>query len=484
MSIIFNKKTKIIATYGPACKSTKVIENLIKNGTDLFRLNMSHNDDATELSGIVKNIRKTAKKLDKHIGIFCDLQGPKIRLGEFENGSAILKDNQFVTLTSRKIKCSDKKMYVDYEHIANDVKIGDVVFIDDGKLSLTVTKIEGTDVICKINIGGKVSNHKGVNFPHTVLSIPAFTEKDKRDALTGIKLGVDYIALSFVSTKYDVISFKEYLFNSGGKSIKIISKIEKKQAIENHVGIIEESDAIMVARGDLGVEVGLENVPKLQKQIIQECNSKIKPVIVATQMLESMIQSNTATRAEVSDIANAIYDNCDAVMLSGETAVGTDPANVVKVMNEICAAADNHLIEMKQKTVMFRKKIFEFDTVATSICKAADQIAEENNARVVMSFTSSGNTPLIASKINSTIPIISPTDDEIICRRMSLYKGVTPMMMPKMYSDIQRWTDMIKIAVRHALNLEWVSKGDRIVVTAGIPIGKSNGINSIRIINI
>ena len=329
MSIIFNKKTKIIATYGPACKSTKVIENLIKNGTDLFRLNMSHNDDATELSGIVKNIRKTAKKLDKHIGIFCDLQGPKIRLGEFENGSAILKDNQFVTLTSRKIKCSDKKMYVDYEHIANDVKIGDVVFIDDGKLSLTVTKIEGTDVICKINIGGKVSNHKGVNFPHTVLSIPAFTEKDKRDALTGIKLGVDYIALSFVSTKYDVISFKEYLFNSGGKSIKIISKIEKKQAIENHVGIIEESDAIMVARGDLGVEVGLENVPKLQKQIIQECNSKIKPVIVATQMLESMIQSNTATRAEVSDIANAIYDNCDAVMLSGETAVGTDPANVV-----------------------------------------------------------------------------------------------------------------------------------------------------------
>ena len=484
MSTIFNKKTKIIATYGPACSNIKVIESLIKNGTDLFRLNMSHNSDEKELVSIVKNIRKSAKKLDRHVGIFCDLQGPKIRLGEFENGSAILKEKDTITLTAENIKCTNKKMYVDYHNIANDVKIGDVVFIDDGKLSLIVSKIDGPNVICKVIVGGKVSNHKGVNFPHTVLSIPAFTEKDKRDALTGIKLNIDYIALSFVSTKYDVISFKEYLTNAGGEGIKVISKIEKKQAIENHLGIIEESDAIMVARGDLGVEVGIENVPKLQKQIISECNSKIKPVIVATQMLESMIQSTTATRAEVSDIANAIYDNCDAVMLSGETAVGIDPPNVVKVMNEICAAADNHLIELKQKTLMFRKKIFEQDTVATSICKAADQIAEENNARVVMAFTSSGNTPLIASKINSTIPIISPTDNEIICRRMSLYKGVTPMMMPKMYSDIHRWTDMIKIAVKHALNLEWVEKGDRIVVTAGIPIGQSNGINSIRIINI
>ncbi len=484
MSNLFKKRTKIIATYGPSCKNIKVIEHLIQNGTDLFRLNMSHNDDPQELATIVKNIRKTAKKLDKHVGIFCDLQGPKIRVGEFSNGPVHLKKNNLVTLTSEKVDCTDKKMFVDYKNIANDVKIGDVVYIDDGKLSLTVSKVDNNDVICKINVGGKVSNHKGVNFPHTVLSIPAFTEKDKKDTLTGIKLGIDYIALSFVSTKYDVVSFKEYLYNSGGNDIKVISKIEKKQAVENYLGIIEQSDAIMVARGDLGVEVGIEHVPKLQKEIVQECNKKIKPVIVATQMLESMIHSTTATRAEVSDIANAIYDNCDAVMLSGETAVGVDPANVVKVMSEICSAADLHLIKMKQETIMYRKKIFEFDTVATSICKAADQIAEENDARVVMSFTSSGNTPLIASKINSTIPIISPTDDENICRRMSLYKGVTPMMMPKMYSDIQRWTDMIKIAVKHALNLEWVSKGDRIVVTAGIPIGQSNGINSIRIINI
>ena len=484
MNSVFRKKTKIIATYGPACQDPEVLKNMVNNGTDLFRLNMSHNDDFSELEAVVKKIRSISKSLNKHIGIFCDLQGPKIRIGEFSKGPVTLKPDDNVILTSKKIDCTEKKLHVDYKHIAKDVSVGDDVFIDDGKLCLTVTNVSDDDVHCKVKVGGVVSNHKGVNFPQTILSIPAFTEKDKKDAITGIKLDIDYIALSFVSTKYDVVSFKDFLANSGGEHIKIISKIEKQQAVENYVGIIEESDAIMVARGDLGVEVGVENVPKLQKEIIQTCNKKIKPVIVATQMLESMIKSITATRAEVSDIANAIYDNCDAVMLSGETAVGIDPANVVKIMSNICAASDHHLAQMKQEVILVRKKIFEFDSVATSICKAADQIAEENNAKVVMSFTSSGNTPLIASKINSTIPIIAPTDDERICRRMSLYKGVKPMMLPKMYSDIHRWTDMINISVKHALNLKWVSKGDRVVVTAGIPIGQSNGINSIRIINI
>ena len=240
----------------------------------------------------------------------------------------------------------------------------------------------------------------------------------------------------------------------------------------------------MVARGDLGVEIGIERVPRIQKHIIQLCNKFIKPVIVATQMLESMIESKTATRAEVSDIANAIYDHCDAVMLSAETAVGIDPAHVIKVMSEICEETDNHLNDMRRIQTTRDKKIFEYDSTAISFCRAADQIAEENNAAAIIAFTSSGNTPLIASKLNSLFPILAPTDTINVCNKTTLYRGVTPMMMPKKFNDIYRWTDMINLAVKEAKVQGFLKKGDTIVVTAGIPIGKSNGINSIRILTV
>jgi len=312
----------------------------------------------------------------------------------------------------------------------------------------------------------------------------AFTKKDEIDAITAIEIGCDYIALSFVSNCYDLIAFREFLDKNGGQNQKIISKIERQQAIDNLEDITKHSDAIMVARGDLGVEIGVEHVPKVQKQIIQTANKFIKPVVVATQMLESMIESTVATRAEVSDIANAIYDHCDAVMLSAETAVGINPPNVIKVMAEICTETDKHLTLMRKDRQTITKKIFEYDSTATSFCRAADQIAEENNATAIMAFTSSGNTPLIASKLDSLFPIITPTDSIEVCNRVSMYRGVRPLLMPKKFLDIGRWTDMISIAVNKAKQLKWIKKGDCIIVTAGIPIGKSNGINSIRIINI
>ena len=480
----FIKKTKIIATYGPSCEKKGVLENMFLEGVNVIRLNASHGCDPETLKVVVKTIRKTSKSLGKAVGIFLDLQGPKIRVGKFNSDKVNLKKNSLVQIVTEPVEGTATKFSVDYPHFLKDVKVSDPIFIDDGKIKGVIEAINADHALCKITTPGIVSNNKGVNLPFSRLSMTAFTEKDKRDALVAIDLDIDYVALSFVSSVNDLLLFKQYLADNGGKDLKVISKIERQQAVDNLEGIIKNSDAVMVARGDLGVEIGVEKVPTLQKHIIKLCNRHIKPVIVATQMLESMIQSNTATRAEVSDVANAIYDRCDTVMLSAETAVGDDPVNVVKVMSRICKESDSDLIDMKRRQEVVFKNIFEYDTTVTSFCKAANQIAEENNATAIMAFTSSGNTPLIASKINSVLTIIAPTDTDEVYRRMSLYRGITPMMMPKPFNDISRWTDMINLAVSKAKKLDWLSKGDRVVVTAGIPIGQSNGINSIRIITV
>ena len=479
-----NKKTKVIATYGPACEKPNVLPNLIKAGTDLIRINASHNADPEKLKQIVTKVRQASKKLEKRVGIFLDLQGPKIRVGTFKKEKITLKSNSTVSIYTKDLVGDEKQFSVDYPYFCKDVKVDDPIFIDDGKIKGIVQSVSDDHVICKITTGGVVSSNKGVNLPFTKLSMSAFTKKDEKDALTAIKVKCDYIALSFVSSAYDVISFRRFLDENGGEGFKIIAKIERQQAVDNLVEIVQQADAVMVARGDLGVEIGNKRVPRIQKQIIQTCNKYIKPVIVATQMLESMINSLVATRAEVSDIANAIYDHCDAVMLSAETAVGIDPVNAVTVMAEICEEADNHLVQVRKDEITITKRIFAFHTTATSFCRAADQIAEENSAKVIMAFTSSGNTPLIASKLNSLFPIIAPTDSEEVCNQLCLFRGVIPIMMPKLFSEIYRWTDMISLAVKQSEKQGYVEKGDCVVVTAGIPIGRSNGINSIRIINV
>jgi pyruvate kinase len=480
----FSKRTKIIATLGPASFDAKVIREMIQNGVDMFRLNASHNAEPESINKLVKTVRKEAKKCERYIGIFMDLQGPKIRLGKIKDGKATLKVGASFSLTSEEIEGTDKKAYVSYEKFVEDIVIGDPIFIDDGKVRLIAKKKVKNEVVCEVVRGGVISNHKGVNLPDTKMSVSPFTKKDQVDAVTAINAKVDYIALSFVSEEEDVQNFKAFLEKHNATEIKVISKIERQRAVDNLVPLIEASDAVMVARGDLGVEIGVEKVPKVQKRMIRECNRRIKPVIVATQMLESMINSEVATRAEVSDIANAIYDHCDAVMLSGETAVGINPVNVIKTMADICVATDKHMIAIRKEDDNPNRFRFANRTIATSCCKAADQVAEENNAAAIIAFTSSGNTPLIASKLNSIFPIIAPTDEAHLCQRMSLYRGVVPMMMPKKFKDIIRWTNMINMAGKEAVKLGFLQKNDTVVVTAGIPIGQSNGINSIRILTV
>lgn len=477
------KKTKIIATLGPASESPTVLKTMILNGVNVVRINASHRPSPETLQAAVTLIRDAAAQTERHVGVMLDLQGPKIRTGKMSGGKVTLLTGDSVVLTTEQIEGTAARIGVSYHGLPNDVKPSEFIYLDDGKLQLVVREIHGQDIVCTVLRGGELSDYKGINLPHTKIGMSALTEKDKQDASAGVKAGVDFIALSFVSNAKDVVFLRHFLDDLGGQSVQIISKIERQQALNHIEEILDVTDAVMVARGDLGVEIELPNVPKAQKRIIREANRRIKPVIVATQMLESMIQSRTATRAEVSDVANAIYDRCDAVMLSGETAVGVDPANVIKVMAEICAATDSHMIQIKQELPL-RRNVFYKKNTATSICKAADQIAEENMARVILAFTSSGNTPLIASKLNPAMPIIAPTDDEAVCRRMALFKGVIPMMMPKSFKSIHRWTDMISQAVQQAKSFGYIAKGDTVVVTAGIPIGQSNGINSIRVITV
>ncbi len=476
------KKTKIIATIGPASNTDACVTEMIKSGADVFRLNASHESRPEVIQETVKRIRKCAKTLKKTVGIFLDLQGPKIRIGKFSTPTIKLEKGMPFTLTVNPLIGDHTKASVSYKGLVKDVKVGDFICIDDGNVRLEVLSKRADELDCIVRDGGVLSNHKGINLPQTDIAVSAITEKDKKDAKLAVENDLDYVALSFVSSAEEIRKFRAYLQRIGGNQLHIIAKIERPAAVKNIESIIETADAIMVARGDLGIEVGLEFVPEIQKRIIRECNRRIKPVIVATQMLESMVHKRTATRAEVSDVANAIYDHCDAVMLSGETAVGIDPAHAIHTMEQICQATDRHLEAIRKDKAQIRKQVFYNAGMAASFCKAADQIAEENQAQAILAFTSSGNTPLIHSKLNPLIPIFGITDDEVIVRRMTLYRGVIPLKLSKPYHEINEWRNMITLGIKNILGNGWIEKNDKLVVTAGIPIGQSGGVNSIRLV--
>ncbi len=479
-----DKKTKIIATLGPACDSKEGLQSIIEAGVDIIRLNASHNANPAFIKEKVQLIRSISRELVKPICIFVDLQGPKIRIGQFADGKVELLTGQEFRLTSQEVPGTDKIASLSYPGLIQDVKVGDPVYIDDGSIRLSVIEKTDTELVCQVLQGGPLSNYKGVNLPQTKISSSAFTEKDKTDIHLAVENNLEYVALSFVSVPDDIHLFRAYLNELGGHKVKIIAKIERQLAIDHIIPIIEAADAIMVARGDLGVEIGVEKVPEAQKMIIRESNRRIKPVIVATQMLETMIYKKNATRAEVSDVANAIYDRCDAVMLSGETAVGIDPTNVVQTMKTICLATDKHMIEIKRRSFKSYKTYFVDHTVSTSFATAADQIAEENKASALMVFTSSGSTPLISCKLNPVIPIIATTDDEQIYNQMMLYRGVRPLLLSKKFTEMVRWSDMIKVALEDVKRLGILKTDDTIVVTAGIPIGHSGGTNSVRLVKV
>ncbi len=481
--LIHGKRTKVIATLGPASNSKEIIEQMIIQGVDVVRLNASHHRDPSVYKKMVQTVRKVAKKAHRHVSIFLDLQGPKIRVGKIKKGTR-LNAGDSVILTSNPLVGTAETVYINYPSLVQDLNLGDPIYIDDGRICLEVTQKEKEHLCANVKVGGELSDYKGVNFPNTTMSTSPITEKDQKDIQGAIAAKVDYIALSFVSDPEDIVELRGILDQSKAKGIRIIAKIERPQAVEQLSAIIKLADAVMVARGDLGVEIGVEKVPKIQKRIIRNCNRHLTPVIVATQMLESMIHSEVATRAEVSDVANAIYDLCDAVMLSGETAIGVNPVNVIKVISQICKESDHHVNAIRNEEQTQLSSIVSTHARTSSFCIAAEQIAIENNATAIMTFTSSGSTPLFTSKLSAILPILAPTDNELVCSQMALYRGVIPIMMGTKFSKIHRWTDMIHVAVKEAKALSLLKTGDIIVVTAGIPIGKSQGTNSIRLIEI
>jgi pyruvate kinase len=461
------KRTKIIATIGPASSSPAVIAKLIHAGMDAARLNFSHGEQNDHVQRL-RLIREEAAKAGRHIAIIQDLKGPKLRVGLMENNGVALKRGDVVSLTTKKVVGTSSLISVSYPRLVKDLQLGDTVLLDDGRLELKVIKKNTADLTCKVVRGGVLKSNKGVNLPGAHLTLPSLSRKDREDLVFGVKQGVDYVALSFVRTAEDILHARRFI-KSLKANIPIITKIEKPEAIKNLDAIIRASDAVMVARGDLGVEMPPELVPLLQKRIIKACNEAEIPVITATQMLESMIENPQPTRAEASDVANAIIDGSDCVMLSGESAVGKYPVQSVAFMTKIAAQADQSLSTRPPDVNIFGTG----ESMAHAACRAAAEL----QAQAIVTFTHTGSTALLVSKHKPAVPIIAATPFEHVARKISLYWGVTPVIL-----NSKKTTDHMIAAVEHAmLEQKLIKINDMIVLTAGVPIGVAGATNMIKI---
>ena len=466
------KKTKIIATLGPASCSEQTIEELIKNGANVFRLNFSHGTHESHLE-YIKTIKAAAKKQKAHIGILGDLCGPKIRIGKFENDQVELKvgDSFFLSEDSEETG-TQAGIGTSYPHLTQDLEVGNQVLLDDGNFTLEAVSIEKNRVNFKVIDGGILKNKKGMNMPGIPLSIETITAKDKEDLKFMIEHELDFVALSFVRKAQDLIDLK----NLRGKSkIGIIAKIEKPEAIEHLEAILDESDGLMIARGDLGVEMPIQQVPALQQFILTRCSRRGKPVITATQMLESMIENQRPTRAETTDVFNAIIDGSDAVMLSGETASGDNPVEAVKMMSAIALEAEKITCANKERLTHLLPEVDKEveEIMAHSACEAAVDI----NAKAIVPFTHSGNTALNISKYHPPTPVLALTPLESTCRRLALSWGVTPMLV----KDIRNTDEMIEMVEKTLQAEEVVKKDDVLVIVAGVPLGVKGNTNLMKL---
>lgn len=468
------KKTKIVCTIGPSSEKPEILEELIKNGMNVARLNFSHGTHEEHLEKI-KTIRKVRRKLNVPVAIMLDTKGPEIRTGNFDVDEVYLKPNDTFTLTTRDIIGNSKIVSVSYKGLPNDVEVGSIIYIDDGLVQLEVTEIkDGTEVICKALNNGILSNHKGVNLPGSKTNLPSITPKDVDDIKFGIENDIDFIAASFVRKKEDVYDIRRVLEDHGGENIKIISKIESQEGVDNLDEIIEASDGIMVARGDLGVEIKTELIPIVQKQIIRKVNMASKPVITATQMLDSMIRNPRPTRAETTDVANAIIDGTDCVMLSGETAGGKYPVEAVNTMRNICITTE--LSDDFNKNV-YETDISTLNNITNAIAKNTCDIAKELDAKAIISCTSSGNTSRVLSKFKPKTNIVAATTTERVARQLSVVWGVYPVVI----QEAKETDELIERAIFAAINGKYVNEGDLTVVTAGIPLGISGNSNLIKV---
>lgn len=457
------RKAKIVCTIGPASSSRDILFFLIKNGMDVARLNFSHGDHETHRNNI-KLIREGSKKYRRPVAILQDLQGIKIRVGLIEGGSVSLKKGHELLIMPGDGTGDGERIFISYPALLKDAKKGDRVLLDDGLIQLDVIGRTKDALKTRVVEGGILKDRKGVNLPGMKISIQSFTEKDKKDLEFGLKMDVDYVALSFVMTAGDIRRVKEWL-RKRGRAIPIIAKIEKPEALDNIDAILDEVDGIMVARGDLGVEVPPEEVPLIQKNLIGRANRKGRLVITATQMLESMTEHMRPTRAEATDVANAVLDGTDALMLSAETAAGKYPIEALKMMDRI--------IRHTESTKEIASSYIRGKTFAEAVAEASCRAAEDIDARVIVAFTQSGFTARLVSKFRPGVPIIAFTPDEDVKKRMSLYWGVTPTFMGPLAST----DEMVKEVEKSLLKEGIVKNGDRIVLTASSPLltlGKTN----------
>jgi pyruvate kinase len=467
------RRTKIICTIGPSCDTYDKIRALIKAGMDVARLNFSHGTHEKH-AAVIPLIRKAALELKKPVAILQDLQGPKIRVQTFEQGKIQLKPGNPFTLTTRNIPGNEKIASVTHVKLHKDVAAGDTILLNDGLINLKVMRVLNRDVQCRVVFGGMLSDHKGMNIPGKILSVEALTPKDKNDLAFGLKNHVDYIALSFVQRPEDIKKIKT-LIAAYGAETPVIAKIEKPQAVEKLDAISDLADAVMVARGDLGVEVNVEEVPPIQKQMIALCNRKGVPVITATQMLESMMQYPRPTRAEASDVANAVMDGSDAVMLSGETASGLFPLEAVTIMNRIVCLIEE---KMQQHTEPRRRRIEQQYPTALAIGHSACDAAECIKAATIVCLTQSGTTARMIARFRPTIPIIAVSPRNETLNRMALYWGVRGYTFKEFADNIDHAIKDVTIFLKKE---KLVKPGDRIVTTAGLPLFERRNTNMLRI---
>lgn len=468
------RKTKIICTLGPVTDNPKILRELMLGGMNTVRLNFSHGSHEEQKKRI-DMVKKLREELDLPMPILLDTKGPEIRTGTFKNGKVSLKKGQLFTLTPDDIEGTEEIASISYHELANDITENTTILIDDGLVEMEVVEIKGKDIVCRVNNDGVIGNNKSVNLPDVNLTMNYMSEKDIADIIFGIEQGVDYIAASFVRTAFDILEIKRILEENNAEDIRVIAKIENRQGVEDIENILSVSDGIMVARGDMGVEIPLEELPGIQKDLIERCYRSNKMVITATQMLESMTHNPRPTRAEASDVANAVYDGTSAVMLSGETAVGEYPVRALLTMAQICTKAEEDINYIKRFDAL---RLPENLSVANAISHSTCTTAHDLGAAAILTVSKSGYTARIISGFRPSCPIIAGTIDERVYRQLNLSWGVKPILTDKKNTSDELFEHAIKMA---QMQTDLIKKGDIVVITGGSPVGVSGTTNVLKV---
>ena len=468
------RKTKIICTMGPSTDKEGILEQLAIEGMDVARFNFSHGDHE-EQKGRLDRLKAIRTKINRPIAALLDTKGPEIRIREFAKGKITLTEGQKFTLTADEIQGDEERVSITYKELYKDVKPGDSILIDDGLIGLEVEEIEGSDIHCVVINGGFVSNKKGINLPGVNVNMPFISQKDREDILFGIQEEFDFIAASFTRTADDVLEIRKILDENGGRDLNIIAKIENQQGVDNIDSIIEVADGIMIARGDMGVEIPLEDVPVIQKEIINKVYNAGKQVITATQMLDSMMKNPRPTRAETTDVANAIYQGTSAIMLSGETAAGKYPVEALRTMVKIALRTESDIAYNKEFSILSREHESVIN-MTTAISHATCMTAIDLGAKAIITVSRSGNTARMISKYRPGCMIVGCSPEEHTCRQLNMSWGITPVHIKEEYS--------MEILLLHATEAAeragYVKKGDVVVLTAGVPLGRSGNTNLIK----